>query len=297
MGELKQFEYLRKNGVKIVLRITGIYLLFSVAWIFFSDRALMLLTNDPVRLTQFQTYKGFAFVISSSALIYVLLMNELKQREKVWAVYQQERENNLLYLQTSNKDLKAAYDSTISGWSRALELRDLETKGHSHRVVKLSILIAQRLGINGMELVDIRRGALLHDVGKMGIPDNILLKPGRLDVSERNVIEQHPLMGYEMLKSIPFIKNSLDIPLYHHERWDGLGYPKGLKAEDIPLPARIFAIADVWDAMTSDRPYREALDKRMVLDYIQSQSGKHFDPKIVAAFLEIVNSYTNEELF
>jgi len=192
-------------------------------------------------------------------------------------------------LQESNIALEQAYKNTLEGWSSALELRDHETEGHSQRVTELTLFLAQRLGINGEELTHISRGALLHDIGKMGIPDNLLQKPGPLTVEEAKVMQQHPAYAYELLSSIPFLHPALDIPFCHHEKWDGTGYPRGLKEEEIPLSARIFAVADVWDALLSDRPYRNAWSREEAMNYIREQPGKHFDPRVVEVFLEFTD--------
>ncbi len=190
-------------------------------------------------------------------------------------------------LQQSNTELSLAYDTTLEGWARALELRDQETEGHTRRVAELTERLARQMNVNPKELVHIRRGALLHDIGKMGIPDSILLKDGELSEEEWEIMRQHPQHAYEMLLPIPFLRSTLDIPHCHHEKWDGSGYPRGLRGEQIPLAARIFAIVDVWDALTSDRPYREAWSNEKALTYIRQQSGKHFDPAVAKAFLEM----------
>jgi putative nucleotidyltransferase with HDIG domain len=187
-------------------------------------------------------------------------------------------------LQRSNLDLTLAYDATIQGWSQALELRDEETEGHAQRVTELTMRLAQQIGIPNAELEHVRRGTLLHDIGKMGIPDAILLKPDKLTEEEWVIMRQHPVFAYEMLASISFLKPALDIPHYHHEKWDGSGYPDGLKGKHIPLYARLFAIVDVYDALTNDRPYRPAWSLEKAMEYIQEQSGKHFDPQVVEAF-------------
>ncbi|MDR3573452.1 MAG: HD domain-containing phosphohydrolase [Anaerolineaceae bacterium] len=190
-------------------------------------------------------------------------------------------------LQRSNKDLAATYDTTLEGWSHALDLRDKETEGHTQRVVEMTLRLARQLGTGEAELVHIRRGALLHDVGKLGIPDSILLKTGPLTEEEWVVMRLHPVYAYEWLKPISYLSRALDIPYCHHEKWDGSGYPRGLKGEQIPLAARIFAVTDVWDALVNDRPYRAAWPEEKVLAYIQEQSGKHFDPQIVKIFLTL----------
>ncbi len=192
-------------------------------------------------------------------------------------------------LQRSNLELKMAYDTTLSGWARALELRDQETEGHCQRVTDLTAQLAERMGIKDEEeLIHIRRGATMHDIGKMGIPDSILLKPGKLNKKELKTMRKHPVYAYEMLSPIEFLQPSLDIPYCHHEKMDGSGYPRGLKGDDIPLSARIFAVVDVWDALTSDRPYREAMTEDEALSIITEDTGTHFDPQVVKLFLELV---------
>jgi len=190
-------------------------------------------------------------------------------------------------LRKSNLEIMEAYESSLEGWSRALTLRDHDTEEHSKRVVEITMRVARALDIGERELVHIHRGALLHDIGKMAVPDSILLKPEGLTSEEREIIEQHPVHAYKMLKDIPFLKDSLDIPRFHHERWDGKGYPHGLREEEIPIAARIFSIADVYDALASDRPYRRAWSLPKILDYLQSHKGSAFDPQLVDLFFEL----------
>jgi len=191
-------------------------------------------------------------------------------------------------LQRSHTDLMLAYDATIEGWSRALELRDQETEGHTERVTEITLRLARAFGISEEEITHIRRGALLHDIGKISIPDAILLKPGKLTDEEMVLMCGHAQRAYEMLLPIEYLRPALDIPYCHHERWDGTGYPRGLKGEEIPLAARLFAIADVYDALTSDRPYRKAWSRDDALAYIRQQAGAYFDPRVVEVFLQIV---------
>jgi len=193
-------------------------------------------------------------------------------------------------LEKSNLVLVQAYDATIEGWARALELRDMETEGHSRRVVDMTIELARKLGIEKSQLVHVRQGALLHDIGKMGVPDSILQKNGPLTDEEWETIHHHPVYANKWLAPISYLKPALDIPYCHHEKWDGSGYPRGLKGEQIPLAARIFAVVDVWDALRSDRPYREKWSRKKTREYILEQSGKHFDPKVVEAFLDMIDS-------
>jgi putative nucleotidyltransferase with HDIG domain len=190
-------------------------------------------------------------------------------------------------LEKANRDLEQAYQKTLEGWVRALDLKDKETEGHTQRVTILTERLARSMGVEGDALVHIRRGALLHDIGKMGIPDSILLKPAALTEDERAVVRQHPVYAYEMLKPIEFLRPAIDIPYCHHEKWDGTGYPRGLKGMEIPFAARIFPVIDVWDALVSDRPYRKGLPHEEVRDRIQADSGKHFDPHVVRAFMEL----------
>jgi response regulator RpfG family c-di-GMP phosphodiesterase len=190
-------------------------------------------------------------------------------------------------LQRSNLELIQAYDSTIEGWGYALELRDHETQGHTQRVAGITRDIARKMGVHGPQLVQITRGALLHDIGKMAIPDSVLMKEGALTNEERGLIQQHPVAAYEMLSHIEYLKPALDIPYYHHERWDGTGYPKGLKGTEIPLAARIFAVADTWDALAHERRYHKAWLREKVCSHIKSRAGTHFDPEVVAVFLKM----------
>lgn len=198
-------------------------------------------------------------------------------------------------LQRSNVELLKAYDETIEALSYALDLKDKETEGHSQRVTELTLRIAKEMGIPEEQLIHIKRGALLHDIGKMGIPDSILLKPGKLSDEEWAIMKMHPVYAYQMLSQIEYLRPALDIPYCHHEKWDGSGYPRGLKGKEIPLAARIFAIVDVFDALSNDRPYRKAWPIEKVLEYIREQSGKHFDPQIVEVFIRLVKEKSISE--
>ncbi|HUE97648.1 MAG TPA: HD domain-containing phosphohydrolase [Anaerolineales bacterium] len=190
-------------------------------------------------------------------------------------------------LQDSHRELEKAYQATLEGWVRALDLRDKETEGHTQRVTILTYRLARSMGVSDDALVHITRGALLHDIGKMAIPDGILLKPGALTDDERKLIQKHPVYAYEMLSPIDFLLPAIDIPYCHHEKWDGTGYPRGLKKDEIPFAARIFPVIDVWDALTSDRPYRKAVPHAEVRQRIKADSDKHFDPLVVEAFMDM----------
>jgi HD-GYP domain-containing protein (c-di-GMP phosphodiesterase class II) len=191
-------------------------------------------------------------------------------------------------LQRTNLSLTLAYDATLEGWSQAVDLRDPDIGGHTRRVTELTLQVVQALGIEPDKLEHVRRGALLHDVGTMGIPDSILLKPGPLTNEEWAAMRKHPVYAYELLAPIDFLRPVLDIPYCHHEKWDGSGYPQGLQGDQIPLPARAFAIVDVWDALTSNRPYRPAWTSEKAWDHIRGQSGSHFDPRVVEEFMRLV---------
>ncbi len=186
------------------------------------------------------------------------------------------------------QDLEEAYDATLKGWALALDLRDKETEGHSQRVAELTVELARQFELEDEAIKHIRRGALLHNIGKIGIPDSILQKPGPLTDEEWTVMRRHPIFARDMLESIVYLRPVLDIPFSHHEKWDGTGYPLGLKEEEIPFAARLFAVVDVWDALTSDRPYRPAWTKEKVTAHLREQSGKHFDPQAVEAFLTLL---------
>ena len=195
-------------------------------------------------------------------------------------------------LQRSNYELALAYNRTIEGWSHALDLRDRETKDHTSRVTETTIMLARMAGMSEMEIMHVKHGSLLHDIGKMGIPDSILLKENPLSDEQWGIMRKHPEYAYEMLFPIEYLRPALDIPYCHHEKWDGTGYPRGLKGEEIPMAARIFAIVDVWDALCSDRPYRKGWSEEKVREYIRLQAGTHFDPQAVDLFLRYVMGET-----
>jgi putative nucleotidyltransferase with HDIG domain len=198
-------------------------------------------------------------------------------------------DGSLIYenLQSTNAELIMAYDETIEGWAQAMDLRDKETEGHSLRVAEMAVRLAENLDTNLEDLIHIRRGALLHDIGKLGIPDEILLKAGPLTEEEWVSMRNHPEFANHMLAPIRYLRAAKEIPYCHHEKWDGTGYPRNLKGEQIPMAARIFAVVDVFDALTSDRPYRKAWSKEKALEHIRTSAGSHFDPQVVEAFLKL----------
>jgi HD-GYP domain-containing protein (c-di-GMP phosphodiesterase class II) len=191
-------------------------------------------------------------------------------------------------LERANAELEAAYDATLEGWVHALDLRDRETEGHTQRVSRMTVELARAMGVEERELVHFRRGAMLHDIGKIAVPDQILFKPGPLTEEERGIMQRHTGHANAMLARIGYLRPALDIPFCHHEWWDGSGYPRGLSGEEIPLAARVFAVVDVWDALTSDRPYRRAWPPEKVRRHIEEGAGSHFDPRVVAMFFATV---------
>ncbi|MBI3741740.1 MAG: GAF domain-containing protein [Chloroflexi bacterium] len=209
---------------------------------------------------------------------------ETLARQAAIAIDNTELFNNL---QRSNLELGMAYDTTLEGWSKALDLRDKETEGHTQRVTELTLRLARAMDVNAHDLVQIRRGAILHDIGKMGIPDSILLKPGSLTEAEWNIMRMHPQYAFDMLSPIAYLRPALDIPYAHHEKWDGTGYPRGLKGEEIPFAARMFAAADIWDALRSDRPYRASWQPDKIREHLRALAGSHLDARVVEQFLKL----------
>ena len=196
-------------------------------------------------------------------------------------------------LQRTNYELEKAYDATIEGWSHALDLRDRETEGHTLRVTEMALTLARLMNMEEENLIHMRRGGLLHDIGKLGVPDGILLKPGPLTEEEWIIMRKHPPFAYEWLAPIAYLRKAIEIPYCHHEKWDGSGYPRGLRGQAIPLTSRIFAVADVWDALTSDRPYRKAWSYEKALAYIRENSGSHFDPDVVKFFIRYMGQHSS----
>jgi len=196
--------------------------------------------------------------------------------------------NSLKEERKSATELEKTYDETLEGWARVLELRDIETAGHCHRVCEITKRLATKTGLENGDMVDLHRGSLLHDIGKMGIPDSILLKPGKLTDEEFCQMKDHTTYAYDLLAHIPYLRKALDIPYCHHEKWDGTGYPRGLKGTAIPLSARVFSMVDVYDALVSDRPYRAAWTEEKALAYIKERAGTEFDPVVVKEFVRLV---------
>jgi len=222
------------------------------------------------------------FEILQSIIILILVASAF-----IWVVVGI-MEKNLERVKESEAELRKNYDLTLEAWAKVLEYRDEDTEGHSRRLVELSTILAKAMGFSVEEIGHLQRGALLHDIGKLAIPDEILLKPGKFNNEERKVMEQHPVFAKQMLSQVGFLQPCLDVAYSHHEQWDGHGYPEGLKGEEIPLAARLFTVVDQWDALTSDRPYRKAWPREKVIAYLQENAGKIYDPKIVDVFLSII---------
>lgn len=252
-------------------KVVAIYLLLSGVWIICSDHILQHLAPDATVLSHMQTAKGWLFILTTSLLLHVLIRRHFGEMD------------------ASRRALQQSYEGTLEGWVRALDLRDRETQGHTRRVTEMSLCLARKMGLPDTEIAHLQRGALLHDIGKMAVPDSILHKPGPLTEEQWVVMRCHPETALRMLEPIDYLRPALDIPYCHHERWDGTGYPRGLRGEEIPLAARIFSVVDVWDALSSDRPYRRAWSRSKVLDELVRQRGQRFDPQVVDTFLSILN--------
>lgn len=267
------------NRNLLIMGIVGVVLLIGT-WLGFEIsfmrqiQALLLVTNRLANGDLNARYYNSPYGTSE--------LNDLGASFNQMAIALKQREDDLLQ----------AYDTTIEGWSRALDLRDKETEGHTLRVTEMTVELARLAGMSEDMLIHVRRGALLHDIGKMGVPDSILLKPENLTDEEWAIMRKHPQLAYEMLSPITYLKPALDIPYCHHEKWDGSGYPRGLKGEQIPLAARLFAVVDVWDALRSDRPYRQGWAEEKVLEFIKTQSGTHFDPAVVDLFLKMMSKHS-----
>jgi len=253
--------------------IASSFVITPIASFFYALLAALGYTLSVLYYGMFSSY-NFTAVVTLFAIAFSTFITS-------WQFNNALKKNKILL-----NDLETSYETTLDSWSHALDLRDKETEGHTQRVAKLTLHVAKKMGLSKEELIHIRRGALLHDIGKLGVPDNILLKAGPLTEEETRFMRQHPQFAYELIHRTEYLKPALDIPYTHHEKWDGSGYPRGLKGEQIPLSARIFAIADVYDALTSDRPYRTAWSHEKAIQYIREQSGSHFDPQIVPIFLQ-----------
>jgi len=253
-------------GAKIALS----YLLLSVLWIIGSDRAVDWMLPDSEFATWAQSVKGLVFVTLSAVVLYLAVHLYIKR------------------LAQANEDLQVAWEESLLGWAMAMDAREPDMAQHSQRVASLTVMLARFMGVDDQDLPAVYRGALLHDIGKISVPDAVLQFPGPLDEEQWALMRKHPETARRILEPIEFLQDAIDIPYCHHERWDGTGYPRGLAGTDIPLWARIFAIVDVYDALSSKRVYRVAMPTSAVLDHIKSGSGSHFDPDVVAAFCRLI---------
>jgi putative nucleotidyltransferase with HDIG domain len=250
------------------LRTAGTYVLVSAAWIWFSGHLLGHFVHDPHEIVFYQILKGWFFVLGTGLLLYWLIGRVVR------------------HLADANQRLLDNHEQALRVLVEAMDARHKETSDHSERVVRMAMGLAHRAGVEGEALRDIRFGALLHDIGKLALPDSILIKPGKLDEEETRLMRTHPRMGYDMLQRIDFLHGASAIPYSHHERWDGAGYPQGLAGEDIPLAARIFSVVDVWDALSFPRVYKPAWPEADVLKYLHDAAGTQLDPRLVQLFLD-----------
>ncbi|MFI4959317.1 MAG: HD-GYP domain-containing protein [Lysobacterales bacterium] len=248
-------------------RTASSYVLLSALWIWLSDRALNAMVHGQAQLTFLQSIKGGLFVLTTGVLLYWMIGRDLRR------------------LRVANQTLREGHKQALRVLVSAMDIRHKETGDHSDRVMRMSAGLARRAGVEGEALRHLTFGALLHDIGKLALPDSILIKPGKLDDEEMEVMRQHPRLGYELLQQVDFLREAGDIPHAHHERWDGAGYPRGLRGEEIPLAARIFSVVDVWDALISARVYKPAWPEPEVLDYLRQVAGSQLDPDLVALFL------------
>lgn len=252
-------------------RIVLIYVVLGGLWILLSDLFIEARFAEPAARATAQLVKGWGYVIVTGILLYFLIRHAVRK------------------LESANQALVNTYDQTIRGLMAVLDLRHQESRNHTQRVTAMTVEFARLAGVSGETLVHLERGAVLHDVGKVGIPDGILIKPGPLTPAERELMSTHAQIGHDLLDSIDFLRPAIDIPYCHHERWDGKGYPRGLSGEQIPLPARLFAIVDVWDALSFERVYKEPWPQDEVLGYLEAQAGRQFDPTLVRVFVDQID--------
>jgi len=273
------FLHLKHTDQYIPKSILSFWFIMEVMILFFLGGYLLFLVIITQQIT-FPVNLVTSTVFLAGSMFVLLMINVTKITIK--RIKEREME-----LREIHKQLNQAYESTIEGWGLALELRDEETEGHTKRVTELTLRLSRQYGVPEEDLVHIRRGALLHDIGKIAVSDRILMKTDALSPEEKQEMRNHPEYARRMLANISYLREAMVIPYCHHERWDGSGYPQGLKGEDIPLAARLFAVADVWDALIYKRRYHKAWSQKRVCDHIKSRSGSHFDPKVVDCFMEL----------
>lgn len=264
-------------------KIVILYLIAGFLWIYISDQVILWFFASSSAITMVQNIKGCGFIIITSLLLFFLIKRDFDA------------------LTQANKEVIKSYEQTIRGWVRVMDIRHQETLHHTERVTKATLELARLMGITSeKELKHIEQGAILHDIGKIGIPDSILLKPDKLDEEEWTVMKTHPVLAHEVLSNIQYLEPCMDIPYCHHEKWDGRGYPRGIAGEEIPFAARIFTVIDVWDALSHPRAYKAQWPEKRVLDYIREQSGQHFDPRVTKIFLknypQIIHTLKNHDL-
>ena len=249
------------------LRIATVYVLVAAAWVWFSDQAVDTLVPDEDLRESLQTFKSWIFVLVTGTGLYWLIRRDVVRLEQ------------------TNRRLREGREQALRVLVAAMDARHQETGDHSERVARMSAELARLDGMRGRALDELRLGALLHDIGKLALPDTILTKPGPLDEAERAAMREHPRIGHALLQQVDFLRGSSVVPYSHHERWDGSGYPQGLRGEEIPLAARIFSVIDVWDALITERVYKAAWSEDRVLDYLRAAAGGQLDPRLVELFL------------
>jgi putative nucleotidyltransferase with HDIG domain len=245
-------------------RIVSVYVVVAALWIWFSDRALDLLTQNRNELSALQSIKGWLFVLATGMVLYWMIGRDMRRLNAV------------------NRSLWRGHSQTLRVLVSAMDIRHKETSDHSDRVMRMAVGLARRAGVSGKELRNLGFGALLHDIGKLAIPDSVLIKPGKLDDEEMVIMRQHTEVGNNLLQQVDFLRDASDIPYNHHERWDGGGYPRRLRGEEIPLAARIFSVVDVWDALIPARVYKDAWPET----YLRDAAGSQFDPRLLELFLQ-----------
>ncbi len=255
------------------LRMVSIYVLLSALWIWGSDSALKRLLLGRTDLP---------LMLCLNALVFVLITGVLLHRKVV---------SDLRRLDATRQRLSDGTEQAMRVLVSAMDLRHRETSDHSERVMRMAVGMARLVGVRGEALQNLARGALLHDIGKLALPDAILTKPGKLDAAEMAVMRQHPTIGHDLLQRVAFLRDAAEIPYCHHERWDGNGYPRGLRGEAIPLAARIFSVVDVWDALISPRVYKQAWPEPAVLDYLKEVAGSQLDPQLVSLFVDHIEEF------
>jgi putative nucleotidyltransferase with HDIG domain len=285
-------NYDASGMLSAIYLLSAIYFL-SAAWLYYKEgeKRFLFFTIAPLILLASLSLNALFFESILIAAIAIWVMYLGLTTTTVFEGLIKPTDARIQEVEALNQELMEAYNTTLEGWAKALELRDKETIGHSRRVTSLAIDLARALELGEKDVQNVKFGALLHDIGKMAIPDDILKKPGRLNDEERKIIESHPWAGYELIQDIDYLQEAAKIPLYHHEKWDGSGYPTGLSGEEIPYIARLFAIVDVWDAITSNRPYAASWPKPMARAYLEEEKGISFDPEILEVFLSLDQIY------